>query len=318
MFGTIRRLVAKGVCVLLWVGCVTNVRTREFGQKMDQIKFDEGFALLLVMVVVLTLSVMFGAILESTRQSVDETSERAVRLKMMAALDGALLSTSYNLSRVGRQTHFGAPEILQIGDYAVRVTVRPELSKLDVNYASAESIQRLLEASEIPDDRAAAISASIVAWRNSTSTGVTPQAQAVTSTPSHPFETVADISLVRNGGPDLASCLGPDVTVFTRTASADASYASDRLRRAIYGETQQPQRQTSYNSVVGGEASRPDLYEVTEEASDDSHQITLRRQVIIRVAGDDRRPVWILDQTSPGPDEKNAAAACQRLASHGP
>jgi hypothetical protein len=261
---------------------------------------------------------MFGAILQSTQQSADEASKRVVRLKMTAALDGALLSTSYNLSRVGQQVHFGAPEILTIGDYAVRVIIRPELSKLDVNYASVDSIQKLLEAAEIPTDRAAAISASIVAWRNGASPSVVPHAQVGTSTPSHPFETVADLSLVRNAGPDLVSCLEPDVTVFTRAASVDASYASDRLRQAIYGDTQQPQRQASYNSVVGGEASRPDLYEVTEEASDSDHQITLRRQVIIRVAGDDRRPVWILNQISPGPDEKNAAASCQRMASYGP
>lgn len=294
------------------------MRIKRTDSKSDDSATTRGFALLIVMIVVLALSLMFGAILRATRQSADEASERVVRLKLTAALEGALLSTAYDLSQAGQQLQLGTTQTIPIGGYTAHVTIRPEFSKLDLNAADAESLQKLLEASQIPTDRAATLSKSIVAWRNGSYGGTGVQPSTGRSKPSRSFETVADLSLVGNVGQDLTSCLRPDVTVFTRSPSVDASFASERLRRAIYGNTDQPQQPISYDSVVGGAASRPDLYEISLVAEDNDRHIAVRRLVIIRVNGDDRRPLWILDDATPGPSETDASAACQRLAHHAP
>jgi hypothetical protein len=72
----------------------------------------------------------------------------------------------------------------------------------------------------------------------------------------------------------------------------------------------------SYYSVVGGEAARPDLYEITETAKDPERGVILRRQVVIRISGNSNRPFWILAQASPGPDQDSTSQACLRLARH--
>lgn len=268
-----------------------------------------GFALLVVMIVVLALSLMFGAVLQSTRQSNDEAIDRVERLKMTAALDGALVSTAYELSLAQRNFQLGEPKTYQVGSYTVTETVRPELSKLDINFASVESLKKLLEASGVPSDRADVLSGNIGAWRDNLQQSPVGQAR-----PSRPFETWADLSHV--GGVDLAACLHSDVTVFTGTPDIDPSLASERLRKAIYGNTDQPERRSSYDSVVGGEAARPDLYEVTEEARDSEHRTSLWRQTILRIVPGSRRALWILDQEYQGTDNLETLAACARLSNH--
>jgi hypothetical protein len=185
---------------------------------------------------------------------------------------------------------------------------------LDINYASAESLRKLLEASGVSSEQAVAIATNVIARRRGSAAPPNEQDTGQKVAPPHPFETAADFALVPGAGPDLLGCLEPDVTVFTRSSSVDASYASERLRHAIYGN--QPVSPSSYYSVVGGDAARPDLYEITEAAKDPERDVVMRRQVVIRIAGDNSRPFWILAQASPGPDQASATQACQRLARH--
>jgi type II secretory pathway component PulK len=274
-----------------------------------------GFALLIVLVVLLALSLIFGAVLQSARQSTDEARARVVRLQLAAALDGALASTAYQLSREFQSVQFGRPNAMRIGDVTVTVVVRPEMSKLDVNYGTSESIRKLLVAAGISPERSTPIADAINAWRSGVGAH---SAQAYTQAdvaPSHPFETLADLALVRNIGPDLPTCLNPDITVYTRSGGIDASAASPRLRQAIYGN--QPILPSSYYSVVGGDAARPDLYEISETAKSLDGSLVSRRQVVVRIAGDGARPFLIVSDDSPGPDSDAVSRACRRLAEHG-
>ena len=281
--------------------------------KRAKLPSNRGFALLVVMIVLLALTLLFGVVIQATRQSTDDARARIVRLQLHAALDGALASTAYQLSREFHSVQFGVPKIIRVGNTDVAVIVRPEMAKLDVNYAPTASIRRLLGGAGVPSERSAAIANSIVLWRSGVeSRGVFPSPEAL---PQHPFETLADLALVNAIGPDLPACLAPDITVYTRSSGIDASSASPRLRQAIYGS--QRIEPSSYYSVVGGEAVRPDLFEITETSTASDGAVRLRRQVVIRLSGNAERLFAIVADALPGADALDSSSACRRLAEHG-
>ncbi len=280
---------------------------------------NRGFALLIVVVVLLALSLMIGAVMVATRQYTEEASVRLTALRLRAAMDGALITAAYDLTQAAQLVEYGIPKTVLIGAIPVLVTVRPEISKLDINYASEAGMTNLLVVSGVQKERAQTIAKNIIRWRmDQTAAEDTSNDTAVGSrAPRRPFETLPDLVLVQEGGPDLLACLAPDVTVYARSIAVDRSFASERLRRAIWGDVKQPEQHSSYVSIVGGAAGRPDLYEVTMVAEDDDRHLMMRRQVIIRLIGDSHNPMWILADTSPMSTPESTNAACLRLADNG-
>lgn len=278
---------------------------------------DKGFALLIVVVVLVALSLMLGAVITGTRRYADETGARVAALKLHAAIDGAFVTVFYDLTTVSQ----ALPQRFEIGSITVDVAVRPETAKLDINYAPPEAVARLLRASGVGEKRSQIIAEQIVDWRGRRD-GEGGSVRSIDyigaghhyRSPHRGFETLSDLALVLDGGPDLPVCLAPDITIFTHSTGVESSTASERLRRALVENTPEANLRPVGASIVGGEAGRPDLYEVTASAEDPELHIRVRRQVVIRLTGDARKPVWILADTTPAPDMENAKAACARLA----
>src|SRR5665213_2918891 len=97
---------------------------------------EQGFALLIVLVVLVALSLMIGAVISATRGYTNETMSRLASLRLNAALDGAIATIGRDLSHPVMQ---GMPlvtsTVMDIGPVAVKVTVRPEIAKVDINMA---------------------------------------------------------------------------------------------------------------------------------------------------------------------------------------
>lgn len=276
---------------------------------------DKGFALLIVVVVLVALSLMVGAVITGTRHYAGETGARVATLKLRAAIDGAFVTIFHDLTTASQVL----PQKVEIGSVAVDVAIRPETAKLDVNYANPEAIARLLSASGIKEERSRKIAEQIADWRGRRD-GVSGRsidyigAGRHYRSPHSGFETLSDLALILDGGPDLPACLALDITIFTHSGDIDASTASERLRRALLEGAPKANSGSVGASIVGGEAGRPDLYEITASAEDPELHIRVRRQIVVRLTGDARKPVWILADTTPAPDIESAKAACARLA----
>jgi hypothetical protein len=268
------------------------------------------------MIVVLVLSLLFVPLLESSRRDADTAYDRGEKLKITAALDGALVSVSYDLSLAHPHIRLGIPDVMKIGSYSVSVTARPELSKLDINFATAKDIQSLLEMVGSTPEQAKELAENIVAWRRGYFGGGAKEDLSSNKNVIRPFETLADLALVRGGGEDLADCLVADVTVYTHSATTDISFASERVRLALTGSAEVHEHTLSSDSVVGGQAGRPDLYEIVEKAFDDGGKLVASRRSIIRSGRDLRRPLWIVSQNWTGANEVDINDACRRLAHH--
>lgn len=276
---------------------------------------DKGFALLIVVVVLVALSLMVGAIITGTRRYADETGARVAALKLRAAIDGAFVSVFHDLTTASE----ALPQRVEIGSIAVDIAIRPETAKLDINYAPPEAIARLLSASGIKEERSRKIAEQIADWRGRRDGASGRSIDYIGAgrhyrSPHSGFETLSDLVLILDGGPDLPTCLAPDITIFTHSGDIDASAASERLRRALLEGAPEANSRPIGASIVGGEAGRPDLYEITASAEDRELHIRVRRQLVVRLTGDTRKPIWILADTTPAPDMDSAKAACTRLA----
>jgi general secretion pathway protein K len=280
---------------------------------------ERGFALLIVVIALVVLSLLLGSVITANRQAIDRTSARVAMVGLRAATEGAFLTEVYELSQPAGRPSFGTPKIVKIGEISVTTRTRPEAGKLDLNYASKDSLARLLKASGLKEDRSVKISNDIIGWRNGTKQGGSIDrldSDASSNLPRHPFETLSDLAATGKDGADLVACLASDVTIYTHSPDVDVRSASDRLKTSLAAEPGKLQTAAPYMSVVGGSAGFPDLYELTATAKDDATGVVIRRQFIFRLTGDPKYPIGILADTSPAPDPASEAVACSRLAAH--
>lgn len=280
---------------------------------------DKGFALLVVLVVLVALSLMMGAVISATQNYAQTTASRLVMLRLRAALDGGLVTAEHALSSPALQNAqlSKSAETINFGTMAVETRIRPEVAKVDINNTRPELMAQLLRNSGLSPSYSTRIADEIVAGP--------PDNEAEQESPSNShtrikFDTLSELISLKDGSRDLLTCMAPDITVFTHSADVDTSTASARLARALVAfnpaaATQKGLLSAGITSATGG---RPDLYEITQTARDKDSQIVLTRQIIIRVTGDPKKPIWILAETSPAPSETAATAACARLKSIGP
>ncbi|MGA7676541.1 MAG: hypothetical protein WCA78_16025 [Rhizomicrobium sp.] len=286
---------------------------------------EQGFALLIVIIAVITLSLMMGAVMIATQNYARETASRLTVVQLNAALDAGIATISHDLSDEGQQNgvKLDAPKTIQVGTVSVSISVRPEIAKVDINQAGPQLIEQLLRASGLERAYSQRIASEIADWRDRDSK-VRPHGAEASDylaaergyvPPKHDFEAVSELALLLHGNGDLVACLAPDITIFTRSGDVDLATASARVRQAVTVITPSSSIQSSLisDSIVGGPASRPDLYEVTETAKDEASQMILTRQVVLRLTGGSRGSAWILSSISPAPTEADATAACDRL-----
>jgi type II secretory pathway component PulK len=276
---------------------------------------EKGVALLIVIIVLVVLSLMFGAVITGTRNFTRETTARLVALKMQAAMDGALYATVSDLSQGGGQANPYTPRSIRIGSISVTVALRPELAKIDLNYANPAVIERLLRESGVDKELSQRLAKEIAAWRSSPGGSGSPERPYPVSSSSQfrPFESILELGLLRSGSGDLISCLTPDVTLFSHSSDVDFAFASDRVRRAVSGD--RPQEASRSSNVVAGDAAGvADLLEVSQTARDEASGLTMSRRTVLRLSSDLRIPFYLLSDISPAPSAEEALAACSRLA----
>lgn len=286
---------------------------------------ERGFALLIVIVVVATLSLMIGAVITATRDLARTTNSHLVVLQLRGALDGGLATIGRDLSTPGWNgpIQYNTPVTIGIGGVEVVIKIRPEVAKVDINAADPKLIEQLLRVSGAEDFYSRRIADEIADWRGRGNQGY---GHSITSSdyamagrsyrpPHRGFELIFELALLLHGNRDLVTCLAPDITLFTHSPDIDLATASDRVVQAGRGvlPSQVSSKSILSAGVAGGQVAQPDFYEVTEEATDEASHITLTRQVVLRITGDAHRPFWILSVTSPAPSISEATAACHRL-----
>lgn len=287
---------------------------------------DRGFALLLVLVALATLSLIVAASVDAANRHARQSSAELDRVRLGAAMDAALVTVAHDLAEAGA----AAPAVLshavsyEISGIAVAVEVKPETGRLDLNAAPPEAIEALLASSGIAPELARKLAQEVADWRDGDSDARKDGAEASdyimagrSYVPTNrAFETVSELGMMLDGGEDLVTCLEPDLTVFTRSADIDPNFASARLRRALQaaGAAQRP----ASTSVIGGRVvSSSTIFDVAMSARDPRSGRHALSHVVIRITGSPSDPLWILSRKLAQPDGRYAEAACRRLAHRG-
>lgn len=279
-----------------------------------RVRREQGFALLVVLVTLAALSLLWGAVVSGTRQYTAEATARLAALRLKGALDGALATTAFDLSRP--MADFDGARHVQIGAIMVEVRIRPETAKLDLNTANPGLISKLLYAAGLSEGLSDRLARRIAAVRLRDASG-----QKILSgdNRSGQLESVADLISGMRNGDDLVACLGTDVTLFSHSPDVAVHWASVRLREAAlsFDPKRYSEASASLTSIVGGEASRPNIIEIIERARDEATNLQMTRQVVIRLTGHPEQLYQIVTDRSPVPSDEVVKSACERLSKAG-
>jgi type II secretory pathway component PulK len=274
---------------------------------------DRGFALLIVAIALAALSLIFAAAISTTHQHLVATTAHLARVRLAAAVEGAVTTAAYDLStaREVEPAILNAPQELNIGGIAVTARARPEAAKLDLNAVSPELLYRYFLVSGLDKELAQQLIEAIRARRKDADPAY---AKAHDKERAPPFEAVSELFALKGVTDDVTQCVEPDLTVFTGLVSVDTDDASDRVREAAGLEAKSPTAPRAASAATAGRAvAAGEIFEVTARAHDDETGQTQSRQVVLRVTGNSRSPIWTLAVHSPAPDAEKAQAACDRL-----
>jgi type II secretory pathway component PulK len=189
--------------------------------KLQQ-KEDKGFALLVVVVVLVALSLMMGAVISATQNFAQITASHLAMLQLRAALDGGLVTAEHELSSPALQNAqlSKSAEIINFGTVAVEIRIRPEVAKVDINNARPELIAQLLRNSGLSPTYSKRIADEIAV--GPLSDNEVKQEGPPNSPIRIKFDTLSELTSLKDGNGDLLTCLAPDTTVFTHSPDVDS------------------------------------------------------------------------------------------------
>lgn len=281
---------------------------------------ENGFALLLVLIALATLSLVVAAVVDSARHYGHDSVARADMVRLGAALDGAVATAARDLVEASAATPLilQHPQTIVVDGISVTVSARPETAKIDLNAAPVTLLASLLRASGLKMEAAGRLADEIADWRDADAE-LHPHGAEVSQyllsgrgygPANRPLRSVSELALLLDGSQDLVACLVSDVTIFTASPDVDPVTASARVRRAA--SLPGMPSQGGLVSIVGGRIiSSGALFEIEASATGRGERLT--RRTVLRITGDPRRPFWILSQLSPAPRMADQQAACKRL-----
>ncbi len=272
---------------------------------------DRGFALLIVTITLAVLSLIFAAALATSRQHLAATMSQMDRLQASAAADGAFATAERDLitASTAPPLILSAPETILIGGGEVRVSVRREATKLDLNAISLPFLERYLIAAGASVDAARSLVSAVAARRKLAD--LTGTVNRYEHHEDQRFQTVSELADIKGVDDELFGCIAPDLTVFTGATLPSPDGASQNVRVAL-GLPPNAHQQPSTTSVASGRAIvSGEVFEITADAKIPGYDTHLVKEVIVRVTGNRKRPVWILAESTPS--LLNSQQACERL-----
>lgn len=218
---------------------------------------QRGLALVLVLWVLTLLSLLAASFLTETRTETLATRHRVAAAEAEALADAAVHWTMWRLVQTGQAARRGAaggdtPEPLALDGRvrrltlpggAVRLAIRDEAGRIDLNMADRALLGRLLQGVGVAAPRAEAMAARILDFRDPndavTGSGAEDPDYERAGLPygakDDRFASVDELAQVLGIDPDLAQRLRPHVTVMTGSRGIDPAVATREALLAMPG-----------------------------------------------------------------------------------
>lgn len=267
-----------------------------------------GFALVVVLWLLLMLSLVAAIMMEKARSDRQFVADNSDLIESRAMADGGVNRAI--LSLVNRQDPEvwrldGTTHAVKLFDHDIQVQVESESGKIDLNAASAELLRGLFRSQGLGPSEASDLAEQIIAWRTPTEIGMpdtaaNPYQEAGRPyTPRHgPFLNVDELRLVIGMTDDLQKRVAPLITVYSRSADIDRQVATTAVLDALAemgDRLAQTQRDARVEGHAAGVERQPNMGEaVTIRAHCDTSRISMTRTAVVRLVGDRREPFWVL------------------------
>lgn len=210
---------------------------------------QRGVALVLVIWVSVLLTVVASSFIVERRTDFLVVRNSASLAKAEAAANAAVQRAVIELYRTDtnpdKWTKDGQPHEWSFDGIPVRVVIRDESAKIDINTAADPLLRGLLLSVGLKEDEATRLLDAILDWRDPDSLK-RPQgaeepdyrAAGLAYKPANaPFQAIEELQLVLGMRPDLFRRLAPSITVFSRQQGVNPVIASREVLLAIPGVT---------------------------------------------------------------------------------
>ena len=205
---------------------------------------QRGVALVLVMWASVILAVIAASFMLERRTEVMVVRNSVSAARAEAAADAGVHRALHDLYRQNVPDVWkrdGTPHEWTFDDIPVRIEIRDESAKIDINTASDVLLRGLLVSAGLRDDEAVALLDAILDWRDADilkrvngAEEADYAAAGLTYKPANaPFQAIEELQLVLGMRPDLYRRLAPSLTVFSRLPGINPTIASREVLLAL-------------------------------------------------------------------------------------
>jgi general secretion pathway protein K len=210
---------------------------------------QSGVALVLVMWVSVLITVVATSFIVERRTEAMVVRNSVSLARAEAAADAGVQRGVMELYRAdntpGVWRRDGTPQAWSFDGIPVRVELRDESAKIDINTAADPLLRGLLASSGMDEEEATRVLDAILDWRDADSlrrpNGAEEaeyRAAGLSYKPANaPFQAIEELQLVLGMRPEIYRRLVPSITVFSRQAGVNTTIASREVLLAIPGIT---------------------------------------------------------------------------------
>lgn len=282
---------------------------------------QKGMALIVVLGFLAAMSLIVIGVVSTSRSTVQAATRHLVRAQAQLAIEGAV-DYAANVLVAARGTSPALliePEVIELSGWRIRISVRPERGKVDVNYSDQVLLATLFRSAGASADTAQSIAAAVEDWRDGDDllqlNGAEGRQYEAAGLPWRPsnrfFDSVGQLKLVLGMSPRIFDCIRTELTVLTQAPGVVVEYASPSLQKALGVEPAGGSAQGEPAPIVSNQIISPgDVFEITAELEDRERNIRRGERVSVRVTGNPDDPYWVLGIEPLFPLRENAQAAC--------
>ena len=207
-----------------------------------------GVALVMVMWVAVILAVVAGSFVLERRSEMLVVRNSISMAKAQAAADAGIYRAVHDLYRQNVPDVWkrdGTPHEWTFEGVPVRIVIRDESARIDINSASDALMRGLLVSVGLRDDEATALLDAILDWRdadplkrpNGAEEGDYVAAGLSYRPANAPFQAIEELQLVLGMRPEIYSRIAPSITVFSRLPGINTTLATREVLLAVPGVT---------------------------------------------------------------------------------
>ena len=214
-------------------------------------RFEQGIALILVLWVITLLAVIAGSFVYGARSTALTAGNLVSIAKARALADAGTHRGLYELfkptSDAERWAADGRERVFSLEDAEIRLVMRDETAKIDLNSANDALLKGLLLSVGVDEERANQILDAILDWRDADDL-VHPQgaerdryeALGMPYIPANaPFQAVDELQHVIGMTPDVFRKLAGALTVFSKQSGINSTLAPRQVLLAMPGATEE-------------------------------------------------------------------------------